>query len=1636
MSNKKIKPVFILIVFIGILFFSAGSAQASFLSGATGFFGKVIKEFQKVTIDLSLIFAKNNESSNCVPESFCKKIVRQGFTSYCAQPLGSICQSPAATPIPSFTTTSFISPATTTSLPVASTTVAPTSSTTTTVVATTTSLPADSGRVLQCIPQSFCRQSLWGYCLFPIGSLCPNQTSTTTTTTTFVATITQLPVTTTTLLIAPTTTLPPTTTTTQAPATTTTLSPTTTTTLPSIPIILVGRVTDTNSNPVNGVQIYDNNRTIGSAAKSTLASIFDPVFGLFKFIQLKFNLGRAEGSNLKIGETNGNGEVVFTGEFINFLRNNTGGDITVSNGNRTITIQGQNGLPPTIPAIVARYEKDSLEQVKTITVSSSGTMDFSIKLDVGSVTTTLPSTTTTITFPPTTTPTVFIPPQTTTITIRARGTRSAGQYPIMQLWQGSNILGTWTVKEDRADYTYTSQTALAAQNLQVVFTNDLWSNGEDRNLTVDSITVNGTVYLSNSPTVYVSDCNTGYLQTTTLYCDDSFFEYPTFGAAPSPSVPLLSLQLLFTHPEAAAQPTADGRIIGTLHDFDGKIFSGYGDYGANTGPIAIRSYNPLTKNSRVEYVMRTEQIARYMNVGDRLYAVAIDPGGGGNSVTIGGDVEYAYRKLGGSAWVGGNNTTSRFAHVFDIASLDGQGIWLFGSVDPDDGAAIHSPDGGKTWDPKENSANLYLPGTVESQGWNRLYFGGTLNGKLYTQSGFYSKSRVFDPVTKVWTEGPNLLPSYGSSDSSGSRPLEFAGKMVYITAYNKMLAFDGSHVSEPLLPFSRRYDTVTDFQNYNGYLYVLAVGNGGYALLRTADLSNWEAVGAITTVTSPNKPSSFRILDGIIYVGMSNARILSVSMPTTFISLTTTTTTLPSNLTYYVSPSGNDANAGTSGSAPFRTIEKARDVVRANNTNMAQDITVYLRGGTYELSQTLVFNQNDSGTNGRNIIYKNYPGEKPVVSGGRVVTGWVQDGDKWRASIGAGLQARQLYVNGIRATRARSEGALPGGAKTSTGFTTSDMSMQNWGNIQDIELVSKAQWKLFRCGVQSILGGSMRVKQLCWDNAQSHTGYTMDEVSWIENAYELLDQPGEWYLNRATGWLYYKPRAGENITSAQVVLPVLETLVAGQGTLDQPLRNLRFEGITFSYAGWARPNDANGFAEVQANFHLVGVGGINVTPLTKISANVDFKNANSIVFERNIFNHLGAGGLNFGSGSQNNVISGNQFYDISGSGLMLGEISDPQTTDQRIIVKNNRITNNYIYDVAAEYWGGVGLWVGYTQNTTVAHNELHDLPYTAVSIGWGWGGSDPSVARDNKIQQNLIYDHVNVLTDGGGVYSLSAQPGNVYSGNFIHGQPNDSAAMYLDNRSRGITVDGNVLFDNKRSAIFKGGAQGGEHTIRNNYWQNRYDTDVYFYYNPGEGAYAGGEPGPNTIQNNHEITDLSQVPATIINSAGLESAYADIRSSPSPASQPNVSTNITVRARGTSAAGQYPIMELRQGSTALQRWTVTGGYRDYTYTSGNNIGLTNLSVHFLNDYFDGIQDRNLIVDYISVNGRVYQSEDAYEQGYWSPTTGCASGRFGSETIYCQNGYFEYSTVQSGFLNGGMLGQILKPFWGYLKLGDE
>jgi len=510
--------------------------------------------------------------------------------------------------------------------------------------------------------------------------------------------------------------------------------------------------------------------------------------------------------------------------------------------------------------------------------------------------------------------------------------------------------------------------------------------------------------------------------------------------------------------------------------------------------------------------------------------------------------------------------------------------------------------------------------------------------------------------------------------------------------------------------------------------------------------------------------------------------------------------------TFYVSSNGSDANVGSL-SKPFKTLEKARIEVRKINLNMSGDILVYLLEGTHQLSSPFLLTSQDSGTNGFNVIYQAYKEKSAVISGGMQIPaeGWsIYDETKniYRTYVGS-LETRQLYVNGKRATRARNKLFEFKSTQTDYGFETTNLDMQFWDNKQDVEIVCLTWWKSYRCGVESISGNQIRMKEPCWSNGRLHWNFRMRYPSWVENAYELLDKEGEWYLNRTTGYLYYKPRSDEDMTTAMVMVPQIETLVSGTGTLDRPLHNVIFRGIVFAYGTWLAPNGNEGFCPLQADYHITGSNNTSIPKdLAKIPAHVQFTAAQSVRLERNVFTHLGGTALSFEFGSQNNTIVGNVFRDISAGAIRIGDIDDNHkfAPDIRMLVKDIWVHSNDIAEAGAEYLGSVGVFVSYAEHVEITNNEIHKLPYTGISVGWGWTDL-PTTLRNNKINYNHIYDVMISLGDGAGIYLLSRQDGTEIVENYIHDvrQGRDTgwvwgnAGIMLDNGCMYIRVEHNVL---------------------------------------------------------------------------------------------------------------------------------------------------------------------------------------------------------------------------------------------------
>ncbi|NUR29732.1 MAG: right-handed parallel beta-helix repeat-containing protein [Catenulispora sp.] len=630
----------------------------------------------------------------------------------------------------------------------------------------------------------------------------------------------------------------------------------------------------------------------------------------------------------------------------------------------------------------------------------------------------------------------------------------------------------------------------------------------------------------------------------------------------------------------------------------------------------------------------------------------------------------------------------------------------------------------------------------------------------------------------------------------------------------------------------------------------------------------------------------------------------------------------------YVSPTGNDGDPGTQ-SAPVRTVAKAQALVRTLNQNMAADVTVVLEDGFFRMAGPLTLTSADSGTNGHNVVWTADTGARPVLAGSAQITGWQRMSGSspiWVAQVPAGLQTRQLYVNGVRATRAN--GALPNSltGQNSTGYSGGGSTMAAWRNPSgakpQLEFVYRGglgAWTEPRCPVASLSGDAVTMAQPCWTNSTARAGSFPDGRAYnlvgrssiteqptsVENAFQFLGAgtPGQWFLDQGDSKLYYVPRPGENLQNADVEAPMLERLITGGGTSSAPLHNVVFTGIQFSYATWLGPSfhtqgTSDGFSEIQANYQVTGPNGAasqglcHVPPptytlgtcpyaaWTQIPANVSLTYDQKIQFTGDSFVHLGAAGLALGDGSQNDVVKGNVVTDVSGNGIQIGNVDMPSATGSAQ-TSGNSIADNHVFNVPVEFHGGIGIDSGYTANDSVTHNQIDHVPYTAISQGWGgWPDKEKEApqanfSHNNAISNNLIFDHMSLLNDGGAIYTqgitgTSLSTGEHVTGNVIHDQTGSGHVIYTDNGCTFETITGNAVYNNPNAQ-----AWASRHNDYAPGATTTYDpTDVENNYFQNPAGYTTG--GGVTVADNTTISGASGVPASIAANAGIESAYQGI----------------------------------------------------------------------------------------------------------------------------------------------------------------
>lgn len=519
---------------------------------------------------------------------------------------------------------------------------------------------------------------------------------------------------------------------------------------------------------------------------------------------------------------------------------------------------------------------------------------------------------------------------------------------------------------------------------------------------------------------------------------------------------------------------------------------------------------------------------------------------------------------------------------------------------------------------------------------------------------------------------------------------------------------------------------------------------------------------------------------------------------------------------FVVAPNGSDQNPG-SAEQPFATLARAQQAVRQFKRQHApRDITVLVRGGTYVLTAPLEFGTEDSAAEGHRITYKAWPGESPEFSGGRVLTGWkIGAGNRWTLHIpevaAGNWYFDQLFVNEHRQPRARhpNEGFVRVEAagpdhRTSFQFRAGDLVAGK--SLSGAELVFLHDWSISRAPIKQVDHQSHTVWLAQPIGASGADFFRIDGFEphpryFVEDAAELLDAPGEWYLDTQQGLLTYQATAGDVPDQTTIVAPVLSQLLVVRGDLQnqQPVRNLHFVGLSLAHA--AAPRLPAGYAGIQAGFHEQRAGDASSGTRGRMPAAIVWQAAEGCRLENCRLRHTGGTGISLEGGCRRNELVGNEIADVGGNGVMVGEPGQ-QLQD---MAAENVVANNHVHHCGLRYFGCVGVWVGITDGTRVAHNEIHDLPYSGVSVGWVWN-TTPSPCRANKIEHNHIHHVMQVLSDGGGVYTLGRQPDTVLRGNLIHDVlPNagraESNGFFIDEGSSELLLEHNTIYGIARSPI-------------------------------------------------------------------------------------------------------------------------------------------------------------------------------------------------------------------------------------------
>ncbi len=543
--------------------------------------------------------------------------------------------------------------------------------------------------------------------------------------------------------------------------------------------------------------------------------------------------------------------------------------------------------------------------------------------------------------------------------------------------------------------------------------------------------------------------------------------------------------------------------------------------------------------------------------------------------------------------------------------------------------------------------------------------------------------------------------------------------------------------------------------------------------------------------------------------------------------------------------------------APHRTVHEAfRELEAIRGRGHTGTVVVELCEGVHPHASALRLGPEHTGDLGSTVLRG--AGNGAFLDGGHVVSGWSEDHTHpfglrlWRARLPAGVPAsRQLWVNGRRAVRAHAtNSSCSGGPVVPTlrcprpisgnlsaeGYTSvptrspyGSAPLGEW--LVGVEFVygrgaSGAPWTEPRCSVAAVRGGEgdetidVVMDPLCWAMARSKGAQSVGFPSDIENALELLDEPGEWFARYDEGVVYYAPTPGDEMESVSAILGGVPTgSIGGEAVaITAGARGVSITNLGFRHLTWLGPSGAGGFVDLQSGYYLAKPMGGSTTSaaLRGVPGALAFHGASHALVRNCKFEHLGLSGVLTDGGSQHVSVDGCVFSDLSGSAVSLGNVSHPllppPLQDAWLGVASSRIR-----DTGQEYRGCAAIVAGYVSHVSLLRNEINASSNGAICLGWGWGATNSM--RGNNVSFNRISRSNDFLVDCGSIYTLSSQPNSTISFNYIREQVLLYGSLYHDARSAGFHTHHNVVEGGPMWLYLQHGSMGPvDHlTIEDNY---------------------------------------------------------------------------------------------------------------------------------------------------------------------------------------------------------------------------